>query len=392
MKKLNEISYIAGLAVSIMLLSPVTSEAAVTSQTNDVINAAVENYGQQIQESYAAAPSVLGRSLKRTQTSQLAQENGQALNAKLQGSLNVHQANVSTQVISSNPTNNGYEATVDIVTSLNMTPNDGTTITIAGQKQDSLDSSATFRHVLDLEHPAGQSGTPLTVVKDKVQLDDDGDQTNPVSMPSQSSFNSRTQTSVRSASYNTDWWATNHVGLDWLATVKYAELWTDSNHVYKNHEQDFMNFKYPVFKDNCTNFVSQALHEAGLKTKNATVLSRTHDDVWSYEAFAQLGPTYTWGGAENNYRYMKNYSDAFSSDNNPTQIGPGSIIYADWDGNGTKDHAAVVVGNINTKTTSIPVICQKTHNEHDEPLTTLENYAQQSYHGATKWYGLQWDW
>ncbi|MFT8574023.1 amidase domain-containing protein [Bifidobacterium fermentum] len=287
-------------------------------------------------------------------------------------------------------TQNGYEATVDIETNLQMTPSKGTTITIAGKKQGSLNSSATFRHILNLEQPAGQSGTNLAVVKDQVQLDDNADQINPVSVPHQLSYSSKkTQASTRDiADY--DSWSTNHVGLNWLSTVDYAELWTDSNHVYKNPDQDFMNLKYPVFKDNCTNFVSQALHEGGLKTKNATVISRKHDDVWSYEAFAQLGPTYTWGGAENNYRYMKNYSGAFSSDNDPTHIGPGGIIYADWTGNGSKDHAAIVVGNISTKSASIPVICQKTHNEHEQPLTTLENYAKDKYHGATKWYGLQW--
>lgn len=187
------------------------------------------------------------------------------------------------------------------------------------------------------------------------------------------------------------------MGLDWLKAVKYAELWTDKKHSYPNPNEDFMNHKYPIYDDNCTNFISQALHEGGLPTKKATVVSRKNDDVWSYMGFAQFGATYTWGGAENNYRYMRYHSGSFTVDDNMKHIGPGGVIYADWDGDGTKDHAVIVVGNITYRdkkgrpTDSKPVVCQKTHSHHDEVITFLETYARNTYHGKTKWYGLQWN-
>lgn len=390
MKKKYLLSVVGLFATAVTIMSPMTASAQESAQSDGAVSAAVNDYGRQLQLSFSPHYSLMQKRYAHTETQRLAEENGKDSYTRSDDGLNIQNADVSTKLVSSTKNGNGYQATVDVETSLHMTPSDGTTITIAGQKRDSLDSSGVFRHVLDLQYSGNESSTGLTVVNDQVQLDDDSDQLEPISNPKPASLKSGAKYSVQNAVDVNHSWSTNGVGLDWLAAANYAELWTDSNHSYKGTDMDFMNMGFPIYPDNCTNFVSQALYTGGLKPKNATVLTRTRDDVWSYRAFAQISPTYTWGGAENNYRYMKNYSGAFTSDNNPHHIGPGGVIYADWNGDGTKDHAAFVVGNINTRTTSIPVICQKTHNQHDQPLTILENYASKNYHGATKWYGLQW--
>lgn len=374
--------------MSAMFSLGIIPTATADTNSNENLTDIVDQYGTQIQDSYQKSQNKFFRRTVLTQQQQLARENGIGIYEQSDTPLVVQNASVSTHIISSQRTSQGYLITADITTSLNQVPKDGVTITLGNKKQDHLESIITNRHQLTLV----QSNGGYSVASDQVVFDDD-DQVEPLqtTIPQGDLLStSRSRAIPQSTSL-----ASTKPAFDYLKAVEYAELWTDSNHVYKGSNQDFMNVKYPIFNDNCTNFVSQALYEGGLPAKNATVFTRSHDDVWSYMGFAQFGATYTWGGAENNYRYMRYHSGAFDAEDNVKHIGPGGLIYADWDGNGSMDHAVIVTGNIviRDKTgkpvDAEPIICQKTRNHHDEPLTILTEYANKTYPGKTKWHGLQ---
>lgn len=385
-----------GLALSIAATTLAVSSltpAAFASNTTDDVDRTVQLYARQMDDSFTGQSDTAFGSERQ---GDLAAENGAELYDAADTGLKVDDAEVTTSVVSRTPIPNGYTVLADITTHLRQVPEGSNTIITLGSTQaDHLDTSTTYRHELTLAPAPDGSSEPYQVVSDKTLLDDDSrtGQTPHDGETTTSAYRQSTATGRRHMAYAASF--KNKAGLDWLKAVQYAELWTDSKHVYKNSNMDFMNPKYPVFEDNCTNFVSQALFEGGLPAKKATIVSRTHDDVWAYMAFAQFEPTYTWGGAENNYRYMRYHSGAFDADDNIKHIGPGGLIYADWDGNGSKDHAVIVTGNITIRdksgrpVDSRPIICQKTHNQHDAPITVLEKYAQNNYHGKTKWYGLQ---
>lgn len=382
------------IATAMLIVSPLISGTAFAEPVNGdtpQIDSVLNQYAEQIQSSYSGVGS---RSLVNSKQEELAHKNGGDLYDPARDGLNLSKTDVSTEIVSATQFGTEYKAKVLITTKLHMTPKPGTTITIAGEKRNSLDSSGTYEHAVTLAPDIASGTHGYSVIDDQVQLPHDEINRNhkPVFTTSSAAqakadanFSSQSAVATRDV-------FTNGVGLNYLTEMRYAELWTDDAHTdHQNSQHDIMNIQFPVFSDNCTNFVSQALYAGGLKMKKTNFIDRGHDDVWAYMGIGELTPTYTWGGADNNHRYMQNYSQAFTVDNNPHHLGGGAVLYADWEGDGTLDHAAIVTGNIQTATNATPVICQKTHNHHDEPMTFLENYAKSvNPRGTTQWRGLQW--
>lgn len=117
------------------------------------------------------------------------------------------------------------------------------------------------------------------------------------------------------------------------------------------------NPNYALFGSDCTNFVSQALHNGGIPFVglnnnipqawwyNTQNTSSTSDDTWSY----------TWSVAKNNYSYiildssphLGYVASTYKAPSNPypSGVSPGDIFYYDWSSDGVIEHAGIYTAN-----------------------------------------------
>jgi hypothetical protein len=105
------------------------------------------------------------------------------------------------------------------------------------------------------------------------------------------------------------------------------------------------------FGNNCTNFVSNALHAAGMKEKTS-IWGTSDDDTWMIgnrtgidEVDKRLAYSNTWAAAENNQNFMLRHG---GQEIPPSEVKPGDIIYYEQAGpndhieKGNTHHAAIV--------------------------------------------------
>jgi hypothetical protein len=106
------------------------------------------------------------------------------------------------------------------------------------------------------------------------------------------------------------------------------------------------------FGNNCTNFVSNALHAAGMQEKTSFWWGTTDDDSWMIgnrtgvdAVDKRLAYSDSWAAAENNQNFMLNHGGAEVA---AADVKPGDIIYYEQSGpndsieQGTTHHAAIV--------------------------------------------------
>ncbi|MET9493365.1 amidase domain-containing protein [Streptomyces sp. NPDC006552] len=106
------------------------------------------------------------------------------------------------------------------------------------------------------------------------------------------------------------------------------------------------------FGNNCTNFVSNALHEAGMKEKTSFWWGTTDDDGWMIgnrtgvdAVDKRLAYSDNWAAAENNQNFMLRHGGHEIA---RPDVQPGDIIYYEQSGpndsigQGTTHHAAIV--------------------------------------------------
>ncbi len=341
----------------------------------------VQDYSDLIESQYADPDASNGA----TDTEkELAKLNGVESDNSGASGLHVSDIDVSATVTSYSTSVDGASVLSEMTVRRTLVPEDGTTIVIAGERRDHLDSEYTETHLLELQGTAvsGYDVADDTIVntngshsQPEASQDEDATGTSPA-LFAKARF-ARPAAHIAKPADN----FTNGAGLNYVKAMQYAELWTDAAH------KDKMNPKYPDYGDtNCTNFVSQAMEAGGLKTTSATVLNKNHEDVWT--GFIWGTPkmsTRTWHNVEANYTYMSKYSKAFTVENNVQRIGGGGIVYGDWENDGTYDHAMIVVGYIGRGSKVGPVVCGKSNNTHDVPLADITGR-----HRGMKWKGLQW--
>ena len=115
-------------------------------------------------------------------------------------------------------------------------------------------------------------------------------------------------------------------GYDALEAVKYAERYWNDHH-----------FAYPVFANDCTNFISQCLYAGGAKMHGESRTSGwwIRNGSWSY----------SWTTAHALYLYLKHAKSGlrgvFVSD--PRELLLGDIICYDFEGDGRFNHTTIVV-------------------------------------------------
>lgn len=112
---------------------------------------------------------------------------------------------------------------------------------------------------------------------------------------------------------------------------------------------------YPVFDDDCTNFVSQAVNYGGYSMVGDGQ-SPTDDHNWYMDPCPICGG-YTWSNAWSvaswyygflglDYPGGWNWGTASgTSTNSSSGLNVGDVLFFDWDNDGGIDHAAILVGN-----------------------------------------------
>lgn len=268
---------------------------------------------------------------------------------------------------------------MNVTLSSELEADSGTEIYLAGKQTDSMHSSWTDEHVLHVVPDSGSSSgymitadevvDPAQATSSFTTMDSSiSDERTPASLDrGQSSFNSEERKLLESRAD----FGENSDGLNYIKAMKYADKWT------KNDE---MNPAYPVFDQNCANFVSQAIHEGG---------KPTHPRLWTYSTSIPSLTTKGWMNADSNYTYMKHYTNSFTSLANVWKAWQGSLLYVDWDSDGIIDHTMIVVGVVVKDSKANPVIDQKSANRHQITLTQSLQYAHANHHDNMTWYGLQ---
>ncbi|PAU68473.1 putative amidase domain-containing protein [Bifidobacterium criceti] len=372
------------LAVGVIMFT-IYTPAEAFADTEEKIEQTVNLYTSQIQSTYSFSRSRL-RSESSTQQ-KLAEENGYNKFAT-PDTMTIDSAEVKANILKAEDHDGEYSVVADITTILHQRPNKNVTITIGDEERDVLDSSATDMHRLTLAKDVNVQ-TGYRIISDEIigAADSQVD----IKMVSHNApFILQTEESAAPSAA-----MESKAGFDYLTAVTYAEKWTENGSNCTNPEYPSDPAGPFCTGAQCTYFVSQVLHVGGLPATDIDIHNYKSDDRWGFKKQPHnYFTSFTWGAADNNYRYMKNYSNIFDVENNYHRLGAGSLIYADWQEEGKNDghidHAMVVVGSKVIRddngrvVDAYPIICQKSVNRHDWDFQNTLKDAP-----GAKWYGLQ---
>lgn len=358
------------LVLSAAMVFPQTAAASQNQleALNTDLNQVLDEYSTSLEESYYAPGNSRSQSTLPFNAAD-----------QLDDGLVTADANVTTGVRTVEKTDDGYDLHVDVTLSTKLEADSGTEIYLAGKPTDSMQSSRTDEHILHVV-PDSSSASGYTITTDEVvdpteeqpsiaateSLVDD--ERTPASLDrEQSSFDPEKRNLMESRAD----FGENSDGLNYIKAIKYADKWT---------ETDTMNPAYPIFSQNCANFVSQAIHEGG---------KPIHQRLWYYSTSMPNTTAPAWMNADSNYTYMKHYTNSFTSLADVWDAWEGSLLYVDWDSDGEINHTMIVVGVVVKDNKANPVIDQKSSNRHQITLTESLQYAHEQGHNNMTWYGLQ---
>jgi hypothetical protein len=128
-----------------------------------------------------------------------------------------------------------------------------------------------------------------------------------------------------------------------LAVVRYAETWWNS-----------YNPKYKKFEVDCTNFISQCVHEGGAPMRGYPNKRKgwwMQNNAWSY----------SWSVANSFYAYLKHSTTGLQAKQvpSPEVLMPGDVICYDFEGDGRWNHTTVVVAK---DANDMPLVNAHTYN------------------------------
>jgi hypothetical protein len=116
------------------------------------------------------------------------------------------------------------------------------------------------------------------------------------------------------------------------------------------------NANYPSFGADCTNFVSQAMHQGGGYSYIGRNGSTTDDTLWWVSWNSVLGFRWSrsWSVAQNNFNFLySTYPGGWGQGTapgsasyywTPAAVVTGDLLYYDWQSDGWLDHVAMQVG------------------------------------------------
>lgn len=141
----------------------------------------------------------------------------------------------------------------------------------------------------------------------------------------------------------------------------YAKKWATST-----------NPAYGRFDNDCTNFASQAMEAGGWTMLFGSDIcdKRKDDDVWWYLKdgcsrwyWSNVDASYTWGGAENFFQFVKTSGRATAA-TRVMDLGEGDVLQMDFHGTGHRGHTMVVT----RKTATNLFLSYHTSDHLDEPF------------------------
>lgn len=150
--------------------------------------------------------------------------------------------------------------------------------------------------------------------------------------------------------------------------VDYAREWTEEG-------EKLSNPNYKRFPNDCTNFVSQVLYAGGIKQIKG---GRKEDSSWYYAWGIFERPSYTWGGAHNLYKHLRNHSENIARVTSTADLQVGDIISFDLNGDDNMfhiGHTVVVTGKNGNRWKDILV----TYHSKDREDYSLSNLIDAGY-------------
>jgi len=127
------------------------------------------------------------------------------------------------------------------------------------------------------------------------------------------------------------------------------------------------NTKYPTnYGNDCTNFVSQALHNGGWSQND---LFYTSDKAWWGRNWGPPYASYTWGGAENFYRFARVQSKRATRLSNVYSLVKGDVLQYKGKSSKVMNHTMVTTAKLN----GVPYLTYHTTNTRNKPFTSLKS-------------------
>lgn len=161
-------------------------------------------------------------------------------------------------------------------------------------------------------------------------------------------------------------------GYDNIAARDYAYLWWDTrNPIYSTYYAEKASPSCDPEDEcwnDCTNFVSQALLAGGMEEVYG--IHYSHYSSWH---FGGLIPSHPWGGAHNFYLH---WSDRAGVTSYATDLQTGDAVNADFGGDGTIDHTAIITKNTGN-TTAHKFLTQ--HTTDKKETSTLADWYSLGY-------------
>lgn len=167
----------------------------------------------------------------------------------------------------------------------------------------------------------------------------------------------------------------NGSGYNVTNAVNYAYAWTQNGAITRNQQYSFYNGQ-----NDCTNFVSQVLSAGGLSYVRNDNLGWDYDDPdnWYYVNNYPDIPSWTWGGAHNQYWHLNDWSSNVRRVYSTSDLRVGDVVMWDTEPNDGTFH----IGH-NTVVTKIQNgvihVTYHSNDKEDEPISTLFNLGYLAY-------------
>ncbi len=163
----------------------------------------------------------------------------------------------------------------------------------------------------------------------------------------------------------------NASGYDVNSAVDYAYKWTEEGKTLSNPD-------YHRYTTDCTNFISQVLHEGGGISQVQG--DREADSSWFYDWGLFSRPSYTWSAAHNLYQHLKNHSSNASRVTSTADLNVGDLISFDIHQDGTFhiNHTAIITKKTGNSWSDIYLSYHSSDRE-DYPASNLINAGYVPY-------------
>lgn len=167
----------------------------------------------------------------------------------------------------------------------------------------------------------------------------------------------------------------NGSGYNTTNAINYAFSWTQNGVTTRNQQYSYYNGL-----NDCTNFVSQVLKAGGISQIRIDTFGYDYDDApnWYYANSFNNPPSWTWGGAHNQYRHLASYSSNVRRVYSTADLRVGDVVM--WD---TNPNDGIFHMGHNTVVTKIQngtiYLTYHSNDRENEPISTLFNAGYLAY-------------